>query len=92
MAGLAHVREDKVLKVDILDRPGRVVDRRVGADQERCLPVGVAGVDDSPVAGQVLGVTTGTHKASVGGEQVLDLAGQLDVSGRQDDQVVAHPF
>ena len=42
--------------------------------------------------GRLAGSRRGPDQAMVAGEQILDVAGQLDVAGGENDQVVAYPF
>ena len=90
--GLLHVREDEVLQAELADRPGRVEDRRVGADHARALPVGVARGDDLLVGGQPGRSRRGPGEPVVRGQQLVDVAGDLHPGVDQHDQVVADPL
>ncbi|MGB2569380.1 hypothetical protein ACPFP2_13135 [Micromonospora citrea] len=73
-------------------RPGGVGDRAVGADQQRGLPVGVAGPDHPGDAADRAAVVPWADQLPVRGDQVVDDAGELHPGGGEHDQVVADPF
>jgi len=50
LGGAGHIGENEVLKVKLLDRPGGIVDRFIGLNDERALPICMALADD-PILG-----------------------------------------
>ena len=85
----AHVGEHDVLEADLLDRPGRVDDRLLGAHEQRALAVGVGLLDHLLARRQPCAVAPRPAQPAVGGEQLVDLAAELDATLGDQDQVVA---
>jgi hypothetical protein len=83
------VGEDDVLEADLLDRPGGVDDRLLGANEQRALTVGVRLLDHLLASRQPCAVAPRPAQPAVGGEELVDLAGELDVTFGDEDQVVA---
>ena len=68
------------------------MDRGIGADQQRALPVGVAGGDDLPVPRERRATAPRPGQQPMSGEQAVHLAGHPHPGGDQHDQVVADPL
>ena len=65
------------------------MDRGLGADEHGGLPVGVAGGDDLLVGGQRGGVAARSGEPVMGGQQRVDVAGELHAGVDEHDEVVA---
>jgi hypothetical protein len=73
---LTHIGEDEIFKTDRLDRPERIDDGAIGANEQGALAFGVARFDDD-LAFRKCGVAR-SNESMVGGEEILDVAGDLD--------------
>lgn len=63
-----------------------------GAHKEGALTLGVCGLEHPHPLREALRVTAGRGQPEVGGDQVVDVSGELDPGGDQGDQVVADPL
>ena len=89
---LAHVGQHEVFEADLLDGPGRVVDRRIALHEEGALSFGVGRFDDVLIGREAGGVAARPDEPVVGGQELLDVSGDPHSGRGQQDQVVAHPF
>src|ERR1035441_1247776 len=64
------------------------MDRLVVSDDEGALALGVALLDDFPVPREAQAIAARGAQAMVDGEQRLDVPGDLDAGGDEDDEVV----
>ena len=91
--GAAHVGEHQVLEADCStrSRPGRGSGRRCARSACVCRSVWLAEMTCWSL-GERCRVAAGAGEPVVRGQQLVDVAGQLDPGADEHDQVVADPF
>jgi hypothetical protein len=92
MSSRAHIGENEVLEVKLFDRPHRIEDRFVVANDQCALALGVAPLDDLPVRRKPQPVAARRAEAMVDGEQLVHLARYLDARRDEDDEVITNSF